>query len=247
MRRAGVSRPGTGWIAAALVIAWAIAACTSGTGGPSVAPATSASSAATPSSTTAPPPSPSPQAPSAAPSASAAASPSGAAVLNPERCPPTLPPPDTTTADGIALEGDAKFVKQVEDALDLLDRKASASYADVVANVTRVRQVDSFSGMCYDSGTYRVGDETAYAPGHPRASQVIWLAGTIVHDGCHRARYAQGLDPAGKEAEVECLQRQAEALKGIDDTKTFLNYVRGLIAGADDPDNQYWNNPNRHW
>jgi hypothetical protein len=167
--------------------------------------------------------------------------------LNPERCPATLPPADKTTADGIALEGDGKFLKQVEEALDLLDRRAPSSYADVVANVTRVRQVESFSGMCYDSGTYRVGEETAYAPGHPRSAQVVWLGGTIVHDGCHRARYVQGLNPSGKDAEIACLELQAEALKGIDDGKSFLTYVRGLIEGADDPDNQYWNNPNCHW
>jgi hypothetical protein len=27
----------------------------------------------------------------------------------------------------------------------------------------------------------------------------------------------------------------------------FSNYIQGLIDGADDPKNQYWNQPNRHW
>jgi hypothetical protein len=189
--------------------------------------------------------------PADSPPASAVASPTAApstgVVLNPTRCPATLPAPDRTTDDGIAIEGDGDFVKQVVDALELLEADAEASYADVVTEVTRVRQVESFSGMCYDTGTYRVGDETAYAPGHPRASQVIWLAGTIVHDGCHRARYVQGLNPSGKDAEIACLKAQAAALQGIDPSRFFLKYVRGLIDGADDPENQYWNNPNRHW
>ena len=97
------------------------------------------------------------------------------------------------------------------------------------------------------SKTYLVGDVTAYAPGFGRRQQVIWLAGTVVHDACHSNLYAKGEVFRGKAAEVTCLERQLEALDLIDDGSFFSNYIEELIEGADDPEHQYWNDPNRHW
>ena len=97
------------------------------------------------------------------------------------------------------------------------------------------------------SKTFFVGQETAFAPGFSPSGQVIWLAGTIVHDACHSYQYAEGNAFFGKEAEVQCLMRQQAALELIDDDTFFSGYVAGLIEGADDPDNAYWNDPDRHW
>ena len=95
--------------------------------------------------------------------------------------------------------------------------------------------------------TYRVGRQTAFAPGYPTSEQIVWLAGTIVHDACHSNLYRAGEEFTGKAAEITCLERQLEALNLIDDKDSFAKYVKGLIEGADDPNNQYWNDPNRHW
>ena len=97
------------------------------------------------------------------------------------------------------------------------------------------------------SKTYSVGQETAFAPGFPTSDQVLWLASTIVHDACHSLQYAEGTAFYGKDAEVECLIRQRAALVLIDDDTLFSGYVTELIEGADDPENAYWNDPNRHW
>ena len=107
--------------------------------------------------------------------------------------------------------------------------------------------VQTGSGMDVYSKTYRVGSQTAFAPGFSASEQVVWLAGTIVHDACHSNLYAAGKTFTGKTAEVTCLERQLEALNLIDDGSYFANYVDGLIKGSDDPDNQYRNDPNRHW
>ena len=228
--------------ALAAVIVAILAAC--GTAAPpasspagSIAPPTSASPVALAT--------PSPA--SAAPSPSAGPSALPSAVLDPAYCPATLPEPDEVTPDGIAIEGDEAFVEHVGRALALLAGADPESYADVVAHVTRIRQVESFSGMCYDTGTYRVGEETAYAPGHLEAAQVVWLAGTIVHDGCHRARFVAGLVPGGKDGEVACLELQEVTLRRIAAHPFFADYVRELIEGADDPENQYWTAEDRHW
>ena len=63
------------------------------------------------------------------------------------------------------------------------------------------------------SKTYSVGQQTAFAPGFSSTSeQIVWLAGTIVHDACHSKQYAEGNIFFGRDAEVECLMRQREAL-----------------------------------
>jgi hypothetical protein len=144
------------------------------------------------------------------------------------------------------IEGKAAFVEHVESALDLIKKKAPQSYASVIADVVMIRQVPSFSGMCYDTGSYRVGEETAYAPGAAKAQQVIWLAGTIVHDGCHRTRFLQGLAPGGRDGELACMKLQLEALKKMD-SPGYAAYIKSLIDGVDDPANQYWTITNRHW
>ena len=97
------------------------------------------------------------------------------------------------------------------------------------------------------SKTYLVGEQTAFAPGYSVAWQVVWLAGTIAHDACHSNQYADGRAHTGKDAEIECMVRQREALALIDDRTSFSDYIDGLIESADDPNSQYWNNPNRHW
>lgn len=187
-----------------------------------------------------------------APSAPVVASPSsawpsGVPILNPEHCPPTPPPSTGKTADGMQINGDPAFVDHVGVALDALKSGAPDQYAEVLANVVLIWQVESFSGMCYDTGIYRVGQETAYAPGYGKDRQAIWLAGTIVHDGCHRARFVAGLSPSGRDAELACLSVQEKALKKIDTPGSFAGYVQNLIETVDDPASQYWTNPNRHW
>jgi hypothetical protein len=228
-----------------LAVAVAIAACTSGGGAPATSPSAEPTQASVaPSAATKAPPS-GPASP--APSTAAASPDASVPIPDPAYCPATLPPADERTADGIDLEGDDEFIAHVKDALELLASKAPEPYAAVRTSVTRIRSVPSFSGMCHDTGTYRVGVVTAYAPGYPREQQAVWLAGTIVHDACHRDRFVQGLELSGRDAELACLQLQLASLKQIDEPGRFRDYVKDLIEGVDDPSNQYWNDPNRHW
>ena len=168
-------------------------------------------------------------------------------ILSPELCPTTLPAADHETEAGILIAGDDEFVSHAERALALLDDRAPEPYVHVIENIVMLRQVDAFSGMCYDTGAYRVGQETAYAPGYPEDQQVVWLAGTIVHDGCHRARFVANLEPGGRDGELACLIEQVEALELIEDGTFFRDYVQGFVDTIDDPASQYWNNPDRHW
>ena len=132
-------------------------------------------------------------------------------------------------------------------ALQLLAERAPEALVRVHEAMTTIRSVRTGSGMDVFSKTYLVGDQTAFAPGFSMAAQVVWLAGTIVHDACHSNQHVEGRAIYGKAAEVECMETQLEALALIDDSATFAGYISDLIASADDPESQYWNQPNRHW
>ncbi len=132
-------------------------------------------------------------------------------------------------------------------ALQLIAERAPAAFVRVHEAITTIRSVRTGSRMDVFSRTFLVGDQTAFAPGFSRAVQVVWLAGTIVHDACHSNQHAEGRVSSGKVAEVECMETQLEALALIDDGTHFADYISGLIAAADDPESQYWNQPNRHW
>lgn len=83
--------------------------------------------------------------------------------------------------------------------------------------------------------TFLAGEETAYAPGYDIEDQRTWFAGTIAHDSCHSRLYATGQSYIGRDAELECLLDQLDALKTIDGNGVFVSYVQGLIDGVDEP------------
>jgi hypothetical protein len=135
-----------------------------------------------------------------------------------------------------------------QQALDLLKSKAASEYQLVADHVLVIESVTAGSGMVVQEKRFKVGEQTAYAPGHPQPQQLIWYAGTIVHDANHSALYAKGQPHSGKAAEIACLTIQKQALLKLETTSNYFStYVQGLIDGADDPANQYWNQPNRHW
>ena len=159
----------------------------------------------------------------------------------------TATPSPTSVPEGIRIFGADEFVTQVESALQLLEERAPDALERVRQGIARIVSVPAGSGMDVFTKTFQVGWVTAFAPGFDAPQQVIWLAGTIVHDACHSNLYAEGRVYYGKEGELTCLREQLEVLDLIDDETFFSNYIEELIEGADDPENQYWNDPNRHW
>ena len=145
------------------------------------------------------------------------------------------------------IVGSDRFTSQVLSALHLLAERAPEAFVRVVEAITTIQSVPASSGMDVFSRTFYVGDVTAFTPGFSPSEQLVWLAGTIVHDACHSEQHAEGRVSSGKEAEVECLATQLEALSLIDEADLFGSYISHLIATADDPASQYWNESNRQW
>lgn len=181
------------------------------------------------------------------PSVSASPSPTSVRALDPALCPATVRSTAHRTSDGIGVDGTSEFITHTEKALTLLKLRAPDYYSEVLAQIVDIRSVESFSGMCFNTGTYRVGARTAYAPGFPPDRQVIWYASTIVHDAHHRTRQRAGLPYDGRDGELACLARQRDVLAVIDADTYFRSYVQSLIDGVDDPQHMYWKDSNRHW
>ena len=151
------------------------------------------------------------------------------------------------TSNALQILGSDRFIRQVESALRLLAERAPQKLIYVQEGIAVIRHVQAGSGINVYSKTYSIGEGTAFAEGYAVEQQVVWLAGTIVHDACHSHLYAEGRAFAGKDPEIECMVRQREALALIDTDTSFSDYLGELISSADDPDSQYWNNPDRHW
>ncbi len=171
------------------------------------------------------------------------------AVVSTTVVPTTTTEAQTTTAAAATIElvGDDEFVARAGEALALLGEDAPDAYAEALIYIATIESVEAGSGMDVFTKTFLVGDETAYAPGYGEDDQVLWLAGTIVHDACHSRLYTDDQPYAGRDAELACLEDQLDALVTIDRSDGFENYVQGLIEGVDDPQNAYWTDPNRHW
>lgn len=163
----------------------------------------------------------------------------------------TLPETTTSTSEAppaadIEIVGDDEFVAQASAALDQLAAETPGAYEAVRSHIDTIESVTAGSGMDVFTKTFRVGDVTAFAPGYEPADQVVWLAGTIVHDACHSRLYTEGEEYVGRDAELACLEDQLAALLDLSGF-AFENYVQSLVDGVDDPANDYWNDPNRHW
>ena len=159
----------------------------------------------------------------------------------------TPQPTATPAARVIEIIGDEAFQAWTQRALELIETRAPEAYAEVLASIDVIESVAAGSGMYVEEKRFAVGQQTAYAPEYDEAQQLVWYAGSIVHDAHHSAMFIRGDLPTGKEAEVECLTVQKAALDLMADDPFFASYVQSLIDGADDPANQYWNQPDRHW
>ena len=163
----------------------------------------------------------------------------------------TTVPPTTTTTRPLppppAITGDDGFIVHTERALAVLREKAPDAYIHITEWIDTIRQVQRGSGMDVVNKTFLVGESTAHAPGWPENDQVVWYAGTIAHDSYHSLLYGEESTFAGRDAELACLEFQLEVLEAIEANPSFITYIQDIIEGIDDPENQYWNNPDRHW
>ncbi|HEU0073670.1 MAG TPA: hypothetical protein VFS30_06635 [Dehalococcoidia bacterium] len=159
----------------------------------------------------------------------------------------TAEPTATTGPKVIEVIGDEAFRTWTVRALALIETRAPEAYAEVLASLDVIESVAAAPSLNVEEKHYAVDEATAHGAGYDENEQLLWFAGTIVHRAHHSALFARGEAHTGKDAEVACLAVQKAALELMTNNPFFANYVQGLIDGADDPANQYWNQSNRHW
>lgn len=144
-------------------------------------------------------------------------------------------PAQQVIAPAIPVESqNTRFIKAVHKALELLRERAPQDFELARAHVGRVREVERWR---------QVGISVMQEPpvAKLRRQEVMgstsWLASVLVHEACHRFQYLRGVERHGKRfppnyeysgriAELECLERQAEALERVKAPEREIRFVR---------------------
>jgi hypothetical protein len=162
----------------------------------------------------------------------------------------TVEPTATSTPElpkTIEVVGDEAFVAWTERALALIEGSAPDAYMEVLASIDTIEAVAAGAGVSIEERRYLVSEAVVHPAGYEEAEQLLWYAGALVHHAHHSAQAIRGDPHTGKEAEIESLTSQLAAMQQMTDDPFFASYLQGLISGADDPQNPYWAQPDRHW
>ncbi len=128
-------------------------------------------------------------------------------LYNPKETPQTAAPSpqDVSSKSGPRVVGSSIFSRNVNKALDLLQRKAPKSWGIVTANLATISEVSSGSGAVVRFRTFLLSSTSASGDSN-------WVASIIVHDAFHVQQYREGRAYTGAQAEAEALAVQREAL-----------------------------------
>ncbi len=145
---------------------------------------------------------------------------------------PPAPPPAlevVTSAHDVAIYGDEKFGKIVNDALDLLKRKAPEDYQFVIDQVREFR-LDPRSGTHVENGRCRVDLSMVTVGG-----SITWTASVLVHEANHNKIYREYIaangqpteDPyGGAEEELACNALQLKTLERLNAPQYEIDHLR---------------------
>ena len=135
--------------------------------------------------------------------------------------------------DGMAIEGDERFIAQTKRALGLLKTKSNSVYKNMVLPYIKKIKAHRTSGMNVFAKvpTYEVGKRTAFSP-------LKWYASTIAHDAYHSKLYFdyrskhKGRVPrqvfASPKAERKCIKFQIKVAEKIGASAADIKYLESL-------------------
>lgn len=148
----------------------------------------------------------------------------------------------------IKITGDDVCLEATNEALDLLKRKSRTDFDKVVSNLGVIECSSQGSGTFVWEYPVRFQAGTA-----TYQADSIWYASALVHESCHAKQYGdyrashKGVVPdeiySGREAEVQCLGAQYEALEKMNSDKSTLSYLQSTA------ETNYWDIPveSRWW
>lgn len=142
----------------------------------------------------------------------------------------------------VVIEGAPAFVARVEVALDMLKNSAPDWYAYTINELKHiVESNESERGVYTKLRSFSLASSLTKSRDDAEVeSDVVWLAGVLVHEACHVYRDKAGLEPGGLVGERACLQVQITALQQVDPRARFMNYLSRLLTNIEKEEYQWW-------
>jgi len=120
---------------------------------------------------------------------------------------PSLPVP--------RIEGPPRFVAQIEAALNLLKERAPSWYSFVISRANSIVPSSWLSWAVYRERKIKIEERHAFPPRNYQ-TQLLFLAGVLVHEACHIHRYEGGLYTWDSNVEeFACIGKQIEVIQQI--------------------------------
>lgn len=153
-----------------------------------------------------------------------------------------LMPGQFGNAHGVMIIGGGGFISQMEDALDVLRRRAPHWYSYTVGGLARIvqRLESDVPGMDVGTRTFYIDYTDHYPQGYTAWQHISNTAAMLTHEACHQHRADQGLEPGGYPGEKACLGIQIEALKAINAPRFWIDSYQDTLDNIDDPARQWW-------
>lgn len=122
------------------------------------------------------------------------------------------------------IEGDARFVAQIEAALNLLQERAPSWYSFVVSGSNVIVPTVGLSWAIYKDRRIEISNRHAFAP-RGYQTQLLFLAGVLVHEACHIHRYENGLYTWDRKVEeFACISKQIDMTREISPNHSLVQW-----------------------
>ena len=157
--------------------------------------------------------------------------------------PPASVDPSQSKHPGVAIEGSAGFIAQMEASLDVLKDRAPQWYDYAISGLDKIVQRLNV-GPCVNVGTRTFSLNSGDDP--PAESTADWrtivTASEFVHEACHVHRYEAGINVEAYIEEGSCAEVQLEVIEALDpfDRTGYGSWLRYLIENIENPEYWWW-------
>lgn len=142
---------------------------------------------------------------------------------------------------GIAIEGSPGFLRQMEQALDLLQNLSPKWYQYVISGLDRIRQTPGGKISVHVQSRHL---DLSYAddlpPGRDLYEHALYTGTVFIHEACHVFRYEAGLESGGLEGERACVETEVAALLEYAPDSPEVHNNRRVLANIHRPECQWW-------
>ena len=153
-----------------------------------------------------------------------------------------LAPGHFGNAHGVVIVGGQGFIEQMEDALDVLKRRAPHWYNYTVSGLNRIvqRLESDIPGVDVGAKTFYLDYTDHYPQGYSPWLHISNTAAMLAHEACHVHRHLQGLEAGGYPGEKACLTLEIGVMKEIGVPAFWIAASQHTLDNIDDPAYQWW-------